>query len=246
LIEDSYEEAGFSDSFIENYLDTVEVEDDLVGVKIVILDVDDEEKDPWGEDGVRIIYNHYMMEEDDEWDLENEDETFAVWDYDKDVYVPTGFLENGMDFFSFDWYSEWDSDNFEWERYQFLKGENPWFISTKVDWGEVVEELEDYYEDDENYDDVSIKADKDANKLEVALDEDEDDDVEEVSWIIQYDDNGVLMHYEWLYDGDPIVIVQTQESEIREFISDNLLWIIIGAVGIVAVIVVIIVLIKRR
>ena len=246
LIEDSLEEAGASDSYIENYLDTVEVEDDLVGVKIVILDVDDEEKDPWGEDGVRIIYNHYMMEEDDEWDLENEDETFAVWDYDKDVYVPTGFLEDGMDFFSFDWYSERDSDNFEWERYQFLKGENPWFISTKVDWGEVVEELEDYYEDDEDYDDVSIKADKDANKLEVALDEDEDDDVEEVSWIIQYDDNGVLMHYEWLYDGDPIVIVQTQESEIREFISDNLLWIIIGAVGIVAVIVVIIVLIKRR
>ena len=246
LIEDSYEEAGFSDSYIENFLDTVEVKDDLVGVKIVILDVDDEEKDPWGEDGVRIIYNHYMMEEDDEWDLENEDETFAVWDYDKDVYVPTGFLEDGMDFFSFDWYSERDSDNFEWERYQFLKGENPWFISTKVDWGEVVEELEDYYEDDEDYDDVSIKADKDANKLEVALDEDEDDDVEEVSWIIQYDDNGVLMHYKWLYDGDPIVIVQTQESEIREFISDNLLWIIIGAVGIVAVIVVIIVLIKRR
>ena len=48
------------------------------------------------------------------------------------------------------------------------------------------------------------------------------------------------------YDGDPIVIVETLEREIRQWISDNLLWIIIGAVGIVAVIVVIIVLIKRR
>lgn len=244
-LEDYFEELGMSDSWIENYLDTVEVEDDLVGVKIVILDVEDEETDPWGEDGVRIIYNHYMMEEEEEWDLENEDETFAVWDYDKDVYVPTGFLEDGMQFFSFDWVFEYPSGE-DPERYKFLKGENPWFISTKVKWGEVEEELEEYYDDDENYDDVSIKADKDANKLEVALDEDEDDDVEEVSWIIQYDDNGVLMHYEWRYDGDPIVIVQTQESQIREFISENMIWIIIGAIGIVAVIIIVVVLLYKR
>ncbi len=247
-IEDNAEEAGWSDSAIEDYLDTVEMKDDLVGVKIVILDVDDEEKSPWGEDGVRIIYNHYMMEEDDEWDLENEDETFAVWDFDEDIYGDDYNFATfyGDHFFEFDWFGEWDNDNLEWERWQFLEGENPWFISTKVKWGDVVEELEDYYEDDEDYDEVSIKADKDANKLEIALDEDEDDDIEEESWIIQYDDNGVLMHYEWLYDGDPIVIVQTQESQIREFISENMIWIIIGAVGIVAVIVVIIVLIKRR
>ena len=246
--EDYFEELGMSDSWIENYLDTFDVQEDLVGIKIVVLDVDDEEKDPWGEDGVRIIYNHYMMEEDDEWDLENEDETFAIWDYDKDIYggddnVATGV---GYHFFEFKWYREWDDEDNEWERYKFLKGENPWFISTKVDWGEVVEELEEYYEDDEDFDDVSIKADKDANKLEIALDEDEDDDWEVQSWIIEYDDNGVLMHYEWIYDGDPIVIVQTQVSQIREFISDNMIWIIIGAIGIVAVIVVIIVLIKRR
>ena len=160
--------------------------------------------------------------------------------------MPTGFFNDGMDFLNFDWYSEWDDDDLEWDYYQFLKGENPWFISNKVDWDEIEEELDDYYEDDEDYDDVSVSVDKDANKLEVALDEDEDDDVEEESWIIQYDDNGVLMHYEWLYDGDPIVIVQTQESQIRQFINVNMIWIIIGAIGIVAIIIVIIVLIKRR
>ena len=246
LVEDSLEEEGKLESYIDDALDQINTKDDLVGVKIVVLDVDGRETDPWGEDGVRIIYNHYMMEEGEEWDLENEDETFAVWDYDKDVYVPTGFFNDGMDFLNFDWYSEWDDDDLEWDYYQFLKGENPWFISTKVDWEEIEEELDDYYEDDEDYDDVSVSVDKDANKLEVALDEDEDDDVEEESWIIQYDDNGVLMHYEWLYDGDPIVIVQTQESQIRQFINVNMIWIIIGAIGIVAIIIVIIVLIKRR
>ena len=121
IIEDNFEEAGKSDSYIDNYIDTLDVQDDLVGIKIVILDVDDEETSPWGEDGVRIIYNHYMMKEDEEWDLENEDETFAIWDYDKDVYVPTGFLENGMDFLNFDWKFEYPSGE-DPERYKFLKG----------------------------------------------------------------------------------------------------------------------------
>ena len=243
--EDYYEELGMSDSWIEDYLDLLDVHEDLVGIKIVVLDVDGRETDPWGEDGVRIIYNYYMMEEDEEWDLENEDETFAIWNYDKDIYGKDYNFATfyGDHFFEFEWLEKIGVDV---ELYKYLKGENPWFISTKVDWKEVVEELEEFYEDDKDYDEVSIKADKDANKLEITLDEDEDDDFEEESWIVQYDDNGVLMHYEWLYDGDPIVIVQTQESQIRQFISENMIWIIIGAIGIVIVIIVIIVLIKRR
>ena len=245
-IEDLAEDSGWSENQIEDYIDLIEIDEDLVGIKIVILDVDDEEKTPWGEDGVRIIYNHYMMEEDEEWDLENEDETFAIWDYDDDIYGDDeNFVTGGDHFFDFDWRFSFPTgeDNEYWK---FLAGENPWFISTKVKWGEVEEELEDFYDDDENYDDVSISADKDENKLEIALDEDEDDDVEEESWVVQYDDNGVLMYYEWSYDGDPIVIVETQESQIRQFINENMLWIIIGAIGIVAVIVIVIVLIKRK
>ena len=132
--EDRGEERGWTETQIENFLDTLDVQEDLVGIKIVVLDVDDEEKDPWGEDGVRIIYNHYMMEEDEEWDLENEDETFAIWDYDKDIYGDdTNFPTSGMNhFFEFQWKSEKDEDKLEWERWKYLKGENPWFISTKV------------------------------------------------------------------------------------------------------------------
>lgn len=232
--EDMGEEADMSEDAIDDWVDELDTNEDLTELKIVILDVDDEEKSPWGDDGVRIIYNVHIKEGDDEWDLESEDETFAVWDYDKDVY--------DLSFFVLDWEFEFDTDDLEWEDYKYLRTENPWFISTKVDWGEVEEEIEEYLEDDLDYDDVSVKADKDANSLEINMDNDEDDDIEAVTYFIEYDNNGVLMYYEWQYDGDPIIIVERQ----GKFFIDNMLWIIIGAIGIVVVVIVIIVLVKRR
>ena len=259
-LEDFYEdleEAGeISGAQLEYLEEALDVQEDLVKAKIVILDVNDEETEPWGEEGVKITYNYYLMEEDEEYELEKQDETFGIWKYDDDIYGDDHnfatdedypFIQNTFHFFEFNWDDDQNDPNpEEHEIWKFIEGENPWFISTKVDWGEVVEELEDEYEDDLDYDDVSIRREKDANKLYITLDEDEDDEVEAEKWIVEYDDNGVLMHYEWQYDGDPIVIVQTQVSQIREFISDNMIWIIIGAIGIVAVIIVIIVLIKRR
>ena len=239
--EDYYEEDGKSESWIEDYLDTIDVDEDAIKIKIVILDVDDEEKTPWGEDGVRIIYNYYIGYEDadEEWDLENEDETWAIWDFDDEFYAWACLY--------FNWEHNLDVDDpDDRERYQHLRGENPWFVSTKTKWGEVEEELEDYYDDDSHYDKVSVKTEEGKNGFQMTLDDDEDDDFEELGYIYEYDDNGVLMYYEMSYDGDPMVIVETIEREIRQFISDNLLWIVLGIIGVVAVIVVIIVIIKRR
>ena len=238
MIEDSLEEDGYSDSYIENYVDLINVDEDAIKIKIVILDVDDEEKDPWGEDGVRIIYNYYIGYEDadEEWDLEQEDETWAIWDFDDEWYV--------SDVLDFNWEFDTDDDDpDDWDLYTHLKGENPWFVSTKTKWNEIEEELEDIY-DDENYDDYSVK--RSENGIKISNDKDDDDDFEEREWLYEYGDNGVLTHFQFSYDGDPIVIVQTQESQIRQFISENMIWIIIGAVGIVAVIVVVVILLFKR
>jgi len=243
-IEDSLEEEGYSEPYIEIMLDRLDVQEELVRIKIVVLDVDTEEKNPWGEDGVRIIYNYYMMEENEEWDLEQEDETFAIWDYDDNIYADNETFATGwgFHFFDFEWQFHYTYEPHEEpEYYKFLKGENPWFISTKVDWSEVVEELEETYEDDEDYDEVSISREDNANKLEIALDEDKDDDIGEVSWIIEYDDNGVLMYYEWQYDGDPIVIVDRQ----FKFVYDYFWYIVGGIAAVIAVIVIIIIKVKK-
>ena len=232
--EDYWEEVGVPESLIDDWIEAnIDVDEDIIGVRIVILDVDDEEKDPWGEDGVRIIYNFHENDEDKGWDLEEQDETWAVWDYDEDVYVS---LWN----FGFWW--EYDDDG----AIEKLESENAWFISTKIDWDDIEEELEEFYEDDADYEDVSVKIDKDNKRIVMELDEDEDDDVEKEGYIIQYDDNGVLMYYENSYDGDPIVIVETQESQIRQFISENMIWIILGAIGVVAVIIILVVVIFKR
>jgi len=239
--EDRLEEEGYSESAIEDMIDTINVDEDAIKIKIVILDVDDDEKSPWGEDGVRIIYNYYIGYEDadEEWDLEKEDETWAIWDFDDEWYAE--FVLN------FNWqHDEDDEDPEDSDYFTHLKGENPWFVSTKTKWGEVKEELEDFYEDDLDYDEVSIKTEKDKNGFQMTLDDDEDDDVEEQTEIFEYDDNGVLTYYERLYDGDTIVKVETLQKKITQFIYDNIIWIVIGAIAIVAIIVVIIVLIKKR
>ncbi len=255
-LEDYYEdaeEAGYISKAYYEYLDeALDVNEDLVKAKIVILDVNDEETDPWGEDGVKITYNYYLMEEDEEYDLEKQDETFAVWKFDEDIYgddnnfATDEFGMNTYHFFEFVWDDDQDDpDPDEHKIWKFIEGENPWFISTKVKWGDVVEELEDAYEDDNNYDDVSVRREKDANKLYITLDDDEDDEFEGQKWIIEYDDNGVLMYYEWQYDGDPIVIVETLASQIQQFIAEYWIWIIIGAVAIVVVIIIVIVKVKK-
>jgi len=238
--EDVGEEAGAPDDAIDDWVDELDTDEDLTQIKIVILDVDDEEKTPWGEDGVRIIYNYYTKEEENDWDLEHEDETWAVWKYDKDFY------KHGAGFLEFNWKHEYDVDEGEWEDYKYLVANNQWFISTKANWKEIKDEFEEWYEDDEDYDEVKITIEDGKAGIQITLDEDEDDEIEADTWIIEYDDNGVLMYYEWQYDGDPIVIVETLESQIRHFINENMLWIIIGAIGIVAVIVIVIVLIKRK
>jgi len=245
--EDTFEELGWSDSAIEAYLDTFDMDEDLIQLKIVVLDVEDEETDPWGEDGVRIIYNVYVKEEEGEWEIQSEDETFAIWDYDKDIYTDdeldfVGPFEDAMGFFDFDWKSDYDDDDMEWERFKYLKGENPWFISSKADWDEIEEELEEYYEDDEDYDEVDIDLLDDKPGIQVELDEDDDDDLEPFGYIIEYDDNGVLMYYEAQYDGDPYIIVERE----GKFFYDYALWIVIGIIAAVAIIVIIIVIIKRR
>jgi len=237
-VEDNMEDDHYSEAVIELALDQIDMNEDIEGIKIVVLDVDDEEKETFYDDGVRIIYNYYMKEVDEDWDLEEEDETFAIWKYDYDVYT--------MGFFAFDWASSYDKDKGELHVMEFLEGENPWFISTKVAWKEVEEEIEEKYEDDYHYDEVSVKVDRDNDRLEVFLDRDEDDDIEEIGWIIDYDNNGVLEYYEYSYDGEPIVIVQTQLKRARIFIEDNMLWIILGSIGVVAVIVVIVVVIIKK
>ena len=239
--EDYYEEKGFPESWIEDYIDLINVDEDAIKIKIVILDVDDDEKSPWGEDGVRIIYNYYIGYEDadEEWDLEKKDETWAIWDFDDEWYA--------WNILFFDWEHDIDDEDPEdSDLYTHLRGENPWFVSTKTKWGEVEEELEDYYDDDEHFDKASVKTEKGKNGFQMTLDDDEDDDFEEVKYIYEYDDNGVLMYYERLYDGDTIVKVETLQRKVTQFIDDNILWIVIGAIAIVAIIVVIIVVIKRR
>lgn len=227
--EDFADENDLSDDWVDTVVNsTLNYDEDIVGMKIVILDVDDEEKDPWGEDGVRIIYNYYEKEEEGDWKLENKDETFAVFKFDKEVY-------EHLWIYGFIW--QYDDEY----RLEKLNSENFWFVSTNVDWGEVEEEIEEEFEDD-GYDDYSVHTDTDLNRIEMTRDRDDDDEIGEWKEIIEYDDNGVLRYYEEQYDGETMVLAERQFNEItRTFLGNILLIIIIFgalvAIGIITVVV---------
>ncbi len=242
LMEDAGEDQGIPEAVLEQLIDdNLDMDEDIIGIKIVILDVDDEEKtlfDPQGDEGVRVIYNFYEMEEDSEWNLESEDETWAVWKYDEDVYE---WLWRG----GFDWHEKYD-ETIDEDKIEKLSSHNAWFVSTKIDWSGFKKGFEDHYEDHRDYDESKIRVYDDQNRFEVSYDDDEDDDFEELGQIFDYDDNGVLQYHEQTYDGDPYVIVERQYNAQRRFVMDNLLWIVLGAIGVVVVIVVIVVVIKRK
>ena len=70
-------------------------------------------------------------------------------------------------------------------------------------------------------------------------DEDEFDDFEATS---QYNDDGVLMYYEWSYDGDPIIILELEGKFFYEYWEIILAVAVAGVVGVILIVVII----KRR
>lgn len=79
--------------------------------------------------------------------------------------------------------------------------------------------------------------------VSIVINEDggEYDDFEATS---KYDDDGVLMYYEWKYDGEPIIILELE----GQFFYENWEVLLIGAqvLGVVALIIVIVKKINRE
>ena len=225
--EDFLEDAGYTDEEIDNETDLLfdnSWDKDVEGWKVVILDIKNEKEfDYNGEENDHVPYllNFYITEDyaQKDWDEEETNERGGIAKYDKDFYVYRTSVLMGL--------------------YYMIAANN-------IKWDKVADEVDEEFDDDWDGKDESAGARVERsiykeNGISTFWNPNEEyfDDFEATS---KYNDDGVLMYYEWLYDGDPIIILELEGQFFYEY------WEIILGVAIagVAVVVLIVVIIKRR
>ena len=251
--EDFLEDAGYSEAQIEAIMDDNpvfdgEFDEDVEGWKFVILEIKNEkqydledvypglEDDEY--DGVPYLYNLYITKnfEEKTWDEKETNERAEIYKYDKDLYYEiidgheqvifplTGLFTPSMGLF-----------------YPI--------IAKGVNWDRLISGVDDEFADD--YEDAGASKptdttyiiEREENGIKTFRDLGDDvgdDDIDEFGSIAIFTDDGILKYYEWVYDGDPMWLLELEESW---FVAN---WWIIAIKAAVAVIIIIIIIVKRR
>lgn len=222
--EDYLEDAGVPESIRDNITDAIfddAWDKDVIGWKVVILEIKDEkEMDYKGDDVdyVPYLFNYYITEDlgARDWEEEDTNEKGTIGNYagdGKDVYV---------------------------DRVSVMTGLLYWIAGNNINWNQLANEVDEEWEDDWDDDNEKASASVESslykdNGISTTFNPDEDD-FEDFDSIAQFNDDGVLMYYEWNYDDDPIIILELE----GRFFQENFLIILGGAVaGVVVVILVV-------
>ncbi len=225
--EDFFEDAGYSDTWIENYSDLVfdDVWDkDVEGWKMVIIDMKDEKEfDYEGDEYDKVPYylNWYITEDyaEKDWDEEEMNIRGAIVKYDKEYY--TEKILNSP--FGMGLYYSIGANNINWEK-----------LADEVD-----EELDDEYDgDDEKGSAKVVESSYKANGISTSINID-DEDFDDFDSISQYNDDGVCIYYEWSYDDDPIIIFELEAKTLYEYWHVILAGTIIGVIAVVFLVIII-------
>ncbi|TFG01624.1 MAG: zinc ribbon domain-containing protein [Promethearchaeota archaeon] len=231
--EDYWIDAGYSDSYAENLTDYLfdvwDIDTDVEGWKVVILEIKSEKDDVYKSDDiywVDYLYNFYESEVGiSDWDREESNERGDIIEYDEDLYL----------------------DNTLWS-WGLLK----WFLATDVNWRELANNLEDemdYWNEEgeasaeyRNYFFSRIHC-----GISTTWNPEDTSETEDFESVARYTEDGVLMYYEWTYDGKTIWEIELD----GRFLYENGWWliplivIVIGLV-IVPVTIVSIVMVRKK
>ena len=242
-LEDLYD---WSDEVIEAYLDANPIcdgdtDEKVIAWKYVIIEIKDEKEEDLNDDPffqnleddeykvVPYLYNFYTMKENrDDWKKADLNEKGEIYKYDRDLYAR--FIEI----------------------FGPSRGLSALIISKGVNWDRVTREADEYF--GHRYEDAGASIPKetvffffeqDANGVKTYIDLAEEpginDDVGDFGSISIYTSDGILKHYEWTYDGDPIYMLDLREN----FFVANW-WIIAIVAAVAVVIIIVVVIIKKR
>jgi len=226
---DPYEEylkdAGYTEAQIETQVDALFDENnwdkDIEGWKIYIIEIEEEMDFYYKRDEVYYVpylYNFYETEDlqANDWERKQHNARAELIEYDKYYYL----------------------DNTGWSTgFSFL------FIDKKVDWGELADKLED------NMDAWNAKGDADDESrfyyyrevgcgISTEFEPEDTSDTEDFESVSRYNNDGVLIYYEWTYDGEIIAQIEIDYRFLYEY-GSIILIIGTGVVGLLVVIIII-------
>ena len=235
--EDFLEDVGLSEATIDNIIDDRfddELDDDIIGWKIRILKLEEEDEED-DEKFVKYKYRLYTKEEDEDWKVEDYKDNKDIAKYDDDVYtdmIHAGIISIAASFISIDVI--------------------PFVVAENAKWGKVANEVDDELDDDFDGKDESAGAEvatslyffmQKENGIFAHVNSDEDD-LEDITIIAQFNDNGILMYYNLAYDEDTVIELELQG--IQGKMVTEWWWAAVVIAVAAVVIVVVIIIIKKR
>lgn len=229
-LEDYYEDLGYSEAQAENLTNIIwGLDEDLEGWRIYILQIKDEKDFDYKNDEIDYVpylYNLYETEdwEEKDWDREEHNERGIIPEYDDDLYLANTYWHMGL---------------------------FKWFVDPKTDWDELADNLEEEFEDYNEEGDAD-----DEERIYFFMEEEcgistewetkETSKTEEFESESRYTREGVLLYYEFSYDGDTIIKIELEGA----YFYENWWWIllisIIAIVGIVIAVTVVIIVKRKR
>ena len=234
--EDFLEDLGYSETFIENYIDDTfedELDDDIIGWKIRILELEEEDEED-DDKFVKYKYRLYTKEEDKDWKVEDYKDNKDIVKYDDDVYadmIHAAVITTALSFISIDVI--------------------PLVAAENAKWGKIADEVDDELDDDFDGKDESGGAEvttslyffmQKENGIFAYVNFDEDD-LEDITIIAQFNDNGILMYYNLAYDDDTVIELELQGIQGRMVTE---WWWAAVVIALAAVVIIVIIVIKRR
>ena len=213
-------DAGVPEYIAENETDYLfdlwEIDTDVEGWKVVILDIKEEKDDVYmGDDvyWVDYLYNFYESENGiSDWEREESNERGDIVEYHEYVYLYNTFWGRGL---------------------------FKWFVATDVDWGELADNLEEEMEG--SYQEGSASAVSRPyyfSRIDCGIytswNPEDTSSTRDFGSEARYTQEGVLMYYEWTYDGDIIFKV---ELDGRYWYENG--WWLIPLIAIVIIVVIV-------
>ena len=218
--EDYLVDFGFSEAYAENLtdfiFDSLGIDTDIDGWRVYITEIQSKKEYNYagGEyDGVNYIYNFYERKEGGDWEREEYNKRAVIMEYDLYLYLLNIDFEEGKGFFP--------------------PGITPfdmklWFTPTDTNWRRIASNI-DYLYQQYYYGDGEADTEyctyffiQEDCGMSTSMNSEYNSQMKEFGSVVRYTHEGVLLHYEWTYDGHIIMEIDLEGSFLRE----NSWWLI--------------------
>ncbi len=224
-LEDYWIDLGYSVTYAENITDfffnALDIDTDVDGWRVYITEIESEDDYSYAGNeigGVHYIYNFYVREDGGDWKRKEHNGRAEIMEYD--IYLYLAFTWADMGFFP-TWLNPLDLKEL------FPFDMKLWFTPTNTNWRRIADNVDYLYQ--------HYHGDGEANTeyctsyfiqedcgMSTSWNPEYNSQIEEFGSVVRYTSDGVLLHYEFTYDGRIIMEIDLEQS----FLYENSWWLI--------------------